>query len=78
MFRASICPSSGVQSKELPHMVCSTVIAGCGRIELGRQLCALCAIKLLILNIKVKTGTQNKFIGYLPSLHPQNWFCMLH
>jgi hypothetical protein len=25
MFRASICPSSGVQSSELPHMMCSTV-----------------------------------------------------
>jgi hypothetical protein len=32
MFRASVYPSSGVQCSELPHMVCSTGIAGCGRI----------------------------------------------
>jgi hypothetical protein len=38
MFRATICPSSGVQSSELPHMMCSTGIAGCSRVELGRQL----------------------------------------
>jgi hypothetical protein len=40
MFRASICPSSGAQSSELPHMMCSTDIAGCGRIQLGTQLAA--------------------------------------
>jgi hypothetical protein len=43
MFRASIYPSSGEQCSELPLMMCSTGIAGCGRVELGRQLCAMCA-----------------------------------
>src|SRR5215468_7529738 len=42
MFWASICTSSGEQCSELPHMMCSTVIVGCGRVELGCQMCALC------------------------------------
>jgi hypothetical protein len=30
MFQVSICPSSGDQCIELPHMMCSTAVAGCG------------------------------------------------
>jgi hypothetical protein len=41
MFRASICPTSGEQCIDLPRMMCSTAVAGCGCVELGRQLCAL-------------------------------------
>jgi hypothetical protein len=40
-FRASICQSSGEQCIELLHLMCSTGIAGCGWVELDRQLCAL-------------------------------------
>jgi len=42
MFRASLCPSSGEQGCVLPHMVFCTGCAGCGCVELGRKLCALC------------------------------------
>jgi len=42
MFRASLCPSSGEQDSVLPHMVFCTGCAGCGCVELGRELCALC------------------------------------
>ena len=42
MFRASLCPSSGEQDRPLPHMVFYTGCAGCGSVELGRKLCALC------------------------------------
>ena len=41
MFRASLCPSSGEQECALPHMVFCTGCAGCGCVELGRELCAL-------------------------------------
>ena len=42
MFRAQLCPSSGEQDRVLLHMVFCTVCAGCGCVELGRKLCALC------------------------------------
>jgi len=42
IFRASLCPSSGEQDRVLPHMVFCTGCAGCGCVELGRKLCALC------------------------------------
>ena len=42
MFRASLCPSSGEQDRVLPHMVFCTGCAGCGCVELGHRLCALC------------------------------------
>jgi len=42
MFRASLCPSSGEQDRVPPHMVFCTGCAGCGCVELGRELCALC------------------------------------
>jgi len=42
MFRVSLCPSSGQQDRELLHMVFCTGCAGCGCVELGRKLCALC------------------------------------
>ena len=42
MFRSSLCPSSGEQDCVLPHMVFCTFCAGCGCVELGRELCALC------------------------------------
>jgi len=42
MFRASLCPSSGEQDRELLRMVFCTGCAGCGCVELGRKLCALC------------------------------------
>jgi hypothetical protein len=38
MFRALLCPSSGVQYSELPHMMSSTGIATWGRVELAAQL----------------------------------------
>ena len=41
MFRASLCPSSE-QDSVLPHMVFCTGFAGCGCVELGHKLCALC------------------------------------
>ena len=43
MFQASLCPSSGEQDRVLLHMVFCTGNAGCGCVELGRKLCALCA-----------------------------------
>jgi len=42
MFQASLCPSSGEQDRVLLHMVFCTGCAGCGCVELGRKLCALC------------------------------------
>ena len=42
MFRASLCPSSGEQVRVLLHMVFCTGCAGCGCVQLGRKLCALC------------------------------------
>jgi len=42
MFRASLCPSSGEQDRVLLHVVFCTGCAGCGCVELGRKLCALC------------------------------------
>ena len=42
MFQAPLCLSSGEQDCVLPHMVLSTGCAGCGRVELGRTLRALC------------------------------------
>ena len=42
MFRASLCPSSGEQDRVLLHMVFCTGCAGCGCVELGRKLFALC------------------------------------
>ena len=44
MFRASLCPSSGEQDRVLLHMVFCTGCAGCGCVELGRKLCALCEV----------------------------------
>jgi len=41
MFCASLCPSSGEQDCVLPHMVFCTGCAGCGCMQLGRELCAL-------------------------------------
>ena len=43
MFLASLCPSSGEQDRVLPHMVVCIGCAGCGCVELGRKLCALCS-----------------------------------
>jgi len=40
MFRASLCPSSGEQDRVLLCIVFCTGCAGCGCVELGRQLCA--------------------------------------
>jgi len=42
MFRALLCPSSEEKDRVLPHMVFCTGCAGCGCVELGRKLCALC------------------------------------
>ena len=42
MFRALLCPSSGEQDRVSLHMVFCTGCAGCGCVELGRKLCALC------------------------------------
>jgi CO dehydrogenase/acetyl-CoA synthase beta subunit len=42
MFRASLCPSSGQQDRVLLRMVLCNGCAGCGCVELGRKLCALC------------------------------------
>jgi len=42
MFQASLWPSSGEQDRVLLHMVFCTGCAGCGCVELGRKLCALC------------------------------------
>ena len=42
MFRATLRPSSGEQDRVLEHMVFCTGCAGCGCVELGRKLCALC------------------------------------
>jgi len=42
MFRASLCPSTGEQDHVLLHMVFCTGCAGCGCVELGHKLCALC------------------------------------
>ena len=38
MFRASLCPPSGEQECALPHMLFCTGCAGCGCVELGREL----------------------------------------
>jgi len=46
MFRTSLCPLSGEQDRVLLHMVFCTGCAGCGCVELGRKLCALCAPQL--------------------------------
>ena len=42
MFWASLCPSSGEQDCVLLLMVFCTGCAGCGCVELGHKLCALC------------------------------------
>ena len=42
MFRASLCPSSGEQDRVLLHVVFCSGCTGCGCVELGRELCALC------------------------------------
>jgi len=42
MFQATLCPSSGEQDYVLLHVVFCTGCAGCGCVELGRKLCALC------------------------------------
>jgi len=42
MCQTSLCPSSGEQDRLLPHMVFCTGCAGCGCVELRRELCALC------------------------------------
>jgi len=42
MFRASLCPSSGEQYRVLLLMVFCTGCAGCGCVELGRKMFALC------------------------------------
>jgi len=47
IFQASLCPSSGEQDRVLLHMVFCTGCAGCGCVELGRKLCALCEVYLL-------------------------------
>jgi len=44
MFRASLWPSSGEQDRVLPHMVFRSSCAGCGCVELGRKLHALCTV----------------------------------
>ena len=38
IFRASLCPPSGEQECALPHMLFCTGCAGCGCVELGREL----------------------------------------
>ena len=42
MFRASLYPSSGEHDRILLHMVFWTGCVGCGFVELGSKLCALC------------------------------------
>ena len=42
MFRASLCLSSGEQDCVLLHVLFCTGCAGCGCVQLGRKLCALC------------------------------------
>ena len=44
MFQAPLCLSSREQDRVLPHMVFCTGCAGCGCVELGRKLCAVCEI----------------------------------
>jgi len=44
MFRASLCTSSREQVRVLLHMVFCTACAGCGCVELGRKMCALCEV----------------------------------
>jgi len=42
MFRASLWPALGEKDRVLLHMVFCIGCAGCGCVELGRKLCALC------------------------------------
>ena len=42
MFLASLFPSSGEQDRVLLYTVFCNGCAGCGCVELGRKLCALC------------------------------------
>jgi len=42
MSRAPLCPSSEEQDCVLLHMVFCIGCAGCGCVELERELCALC------------------------------------
>ena len=42
MFQASLCPSLGGKDCVLLHVVFCTGCAGCGCVELGHKLCALC------------------------------------
>ena len=46
MFRASLCPSSAEQDRVLLYMAFCTGCAGCGCVELGHKVCALCAHSL--------------------------------
>jgi len=52
MFQASLCPSSGEQDRVLLHVVFCTGCAGCGCVELGRKLCALCEGYCLTVDLK--------------------------
>jgi len=75
MFRASLCPSSEAQDSVLLHLVFCTGFAGCGCVELGRKLCALCEgycstvrDRSLIINMGLVASS---FI----SLHPKFVIC---
>ena len=58
MFRASLCPSSGEQDRVLPHMVFCTGCAGCGCVELRRELCALCESRTVTFTQYTQLTTQ--------------------
>ena len=60
MFQASLCPSSGKQDCVLLHMVFCTGCAGCGCVELGCKLFALCEGYCLAQLSQTVTFTQCK------------------
>ena len=67
MFQASLCPSSGEQDRVLLHVVFCTGCAGCGCVELGRKLCALCEGYCLTVDLK------NQSLWFDFNLHYKFW-----
>ena len=67
MFRASLCPSSGERDSVLLHMVFCTGCAGCGCVELGRKLCALC--EGYCSTIESNSNLHTVHTAYDPALH---------
>jgi len=71
MFRASLCPSSGEQDRVLLRMVFCTGCAGCGCMELGPKLCALCGKLLFDLSRTVTSHTVRTAHDAAPQDHSQ-------